>query len=145
MRLSKAVVCGGLILAGATQANAGSVDAKLLDMLKANGSITAAQHAELSADLVRETLPQNADGNAPTVFGAKPVSDTKEPAPASAPPGAADTPPSFAVSSNVCPAFRRTCTAWRFSMSIIPSPAAFHGESGPRNPTFGVARISGRG
>ena len=55
MRLSKAVVCGGLILAGATQANAGSVDAKLLDMLKANGSISAAQHAELSADLARET------------------------------------------------------------------------------------------
>ena len=54
MRLSKAVVCGGLILAGATQANAGSVDAKLLDMLKANGSISAAQHAELSADLARE-------------------------------------------------------------------------------------------
>ena len=54
MRLSKAVVCGGLILAGAAQANAGSVDAKLLDMLKANGSITAAQHAELSADLARE-------------------------------------------------------------------------------------------
>ena len=55
MRLSKAVVCGGLILAGATQANAGSVDAKLLDMLKANGSITAAQHAESSSDPVRET------------------------------------------------------------------------------------------
>jgi hypothetical protein len=43
-----------LILAGAAQANAGSVDAKLLDMLKANGSISAAQHAELSADLARE-------------------------------------------------------------------------------------------
>ena len=54
MRLSKAVVCGGLILAGTAQANAGSVDAKLLDMLKANGSISAAQHAELSADLARE-------------------------------------------------------------------------------------------
>lgn len=54
MRLSKAVACGGLILAGAAQANAGSVDAKLLDMLKANGSISAAQHAELSADLARE-------------------------------------------------------------------------------------------
>lgn len=33
---------------------AGAVDAKLLDMLKANGSITEAQHAELTADLARE-------------------------------------------------------------------------------------------
>jgi len=54
MRLSKAVVCGGLILAGAAQANAGTVDAKLLDMLLANGQITKAQHDELSADLARE-------------------------------------------------------------------------------------------
>jgi len=54
MRLSKAVVCGGLILAGAAQANAGMVDAKLLDMLLANGQITKAQHDELSADLARE-------------------------------------------------------------------------------------------
>ena len=54
MRSAKLGVYGGLLLAAAVQANAGSVDAKLLDMLKANGSITAAQHAELSADLARE-------------------------------------------------------------------------------------------
>ena len=56
MRISKAGagVCGGLLLAAIAPVNAGSVDAKLLDMLKANGSITAAQHAELSADLAKE-------------------------------------------------------------------------------------------
>ena len=54
MRFSKVAVCGGVLLAAAVQANAGSVDAKLLDMLLANGSISKAQHAELSADLVRE-------------------------------------------------------------------------------------------
>ena len=47
-------LCGGLLLAAAVPASA-AVDGKLLDMLLANGSITAAQHAELSADLARET------------------------------------------------------------------------------------------
>ncbi|HEY0676499.1 MAG TPA: hypothetical protein VGD25_09830, partial [Immundisolibacter sp.] len=47
-------LCGGLLLAAALPASA-AVDGKLLDMLLANGSITAAQHAELSADLARET------------------------------------------------------------------------------------------
>lgn len=47
-------LCGGLLLAASIPASA-AVDGKLLDMLLANGSITAAQHAELSADLARET------------------------------------------------------------------------------------------
>ena len=47
-------LCGGLLLAATVPAHA-PVDGKLLDMLLANGSITAAQHAELSADLARET------------------------------------------------------------------------------------------
>lgn len=47
-------LCGGLLLAAAVPAHA-AVDGKLLDMLLANGSISAAQHAELSADLARET------------------------------------------------------------------------------------------
>jgi hypothetical protein len=46
--------CGSLLLALAAQAAAGNVDAKLLDMLLANGSITKAQHAELTADLRKE-------------------------------------------------------------------------------------------
>lgn len=54
MRISTAGIYGSLLLAAAAQVNAGMVDAKLLDMLKANGQITAAQHAELSADLARE-------------------------------------------------------------------------------------------
>ncbi len=56
MRISKAGagMCGALLLAAIAPVNAGLVDAKLLDMLKANGAITAAQHAELSADLARE-------------------------------------------------------------------------------------------
>ncbi|WP_372719242.1 putative porin [Immundisolibacter sp.] len=54
MRSLMASFCGGLLLAAAIPASA-SVDGKLLDMLLANGSITAAQHAELSADLARET------------------------------------------------------------------------------------------
>ena len=37
-----AVLCGGLLLALSVPASA-AVDAKLLDMLKANGQITAAQ------------------------------------------------------------------------------------------------------
>jgi hypothetical protein len=48
-------LCGGLALAAATQpVAAGNVDAKLLGMLKANGSITEAQYTELSADLEKE-------------------------------------------------------------------------------------------
>ena len=46
-------LCGGLLLAASIPASA-AVDGKLLDMLLANGSITAVQHAELSADLARE-------------------------------------------------------------------------------------------
>lgn len=46
-------LCGGLLLAAAP-AFAGNVDQKLLDTLLANGSITAAQHAELSGDLAKE-------------------------------------------------------------------------------------------
>ncbi|MBP9892589.1 MAG: hypothetical protein KBG84_11860 [Planctomycetes bacterium] len=65
-------------------------DASTSSRVIAGSALTQAQapvnkQTEVLADLVRETLPQNADGNAPTVFGAKPVSDTKEPAPASAP------------------------------------------------------------
>lgn len=41
-----AVLCGGLLLALSVPASA-AVDAKLLDMLKANGQITAAQYTEL--------------------------------------------------------------------------------------------------
>jgi polyhydroxyalkanoate synthesis regulator phasin len=55
MRVSTAGFVGGLLLGAAASAGAGSVDAKLLDMLLKNGSITAEQHAELSADLKRET------------------------------------------------------------------------------------------
>ena len=44
---------GGLLLAAAP-AFAGTVDQKLLDMLLANGSINAAQHAELTGDLATE-------------------------------------------------------------------------------------------
>jgi polyhydroxyalkanoate synthesis regulator phasin len=48
-----AALWGGLLLAAAP-AFAGNVDQKLLDMLLANGSITAAQHDELVADLDKE-------------------------------------------------------------------------------------------
>ncbi|MGK2940442.1 MAG: putative porin, partial [Immundisolibacter sp.] len=54
MRSLTARICGGLLLAATVPASA-AVDGKLLDMLLANGSITTAQHAELSADLARET------------------------------------------------------------------------------------------
>jgi polyhydroxyalkanoate synthesis regulator phasin len=53
MRLLKAGICSGLLLAAAP-AFATSVDQKLLDTLLANGSITAAQHTELSGDLAKE-------------------------------------------------------------------------------------------
>jgi hypothetical protein len=46
-------LCGGLLLAASIPASA-AVDGKLLDMLLANGSINAAQHAELKADLASE-------------------------------------------------------------------------------------------
>jgi polyhydroxyalkanoate synthesis regulator phasin len=42
------------LAAGANPSIASGVDQKLLDMLLANGSINAAQHAELTADLTRE-------------------------------------------------------------------------------------------
>lgn len=45
---------GTLLLAASTQVNSSNVDAKLLDMLLANGSITQAQHEELVADLATE-------------------------------------------------------------------------------------------
>lgn len=47
-------LAGALLLAAAGQATASHVDAKLLDMLLANGSITKAQHSELTADLEAE-------------------------------------------------------------------------------------------
>ncbi len=59
MRISRADVFGVLLFAAMTPVNAGMVDAKLLDMLQANGAITAAQHAELSADLARESAEEN--------------------------------------------------------------------------------------
>ena len=48
------VVGGAALLLCAAQASAGNVDAKLLDMLLVNGSITKAQHSELTRDMVRE-------------------------------------------------------------------------------------------
>lgn len=48
------IALGAGLLVGAAQPALAAVDQKLLDMLLANGSITAAQHAELSADLARE-------------------------------------------------------------------------------------------
>jgi hypothetical protein len=49
---------GGLLLAAAP-AFAGTVDQKLLDMLLANGSINATQHAELTGDLAKEQRVAN--------------------------------------------------------------------------------------
>jgi hypothetical protein len=56
MRRTILSICGSLALAAMTApANAAeTVDAKLLGMLKANGSITQAQYDELSADLAQE-------------------------------------------------------------------------------------------
>jgi hypothetical protein len=48
-----AALCGGLLLALSVPASA-AVDAKLLDMLKANGQITAAQYTELQAELAKD-------------------------------------------------------------------------------------------
>jgi Putative porin len=57
--------CGGLALAAAVPvAAAESVDAKLLAMLKANGSITEAQYTELSADLVAAQREEARDSSA---------------------------------------------------------------------------------
>ncbi|MHC8349430.1 putative porin [Pseudomonas sp. RT4P38] len=52
-----AALCGGLLLAMSVPASA-AVDAKLLDMLKANGSISPAQHTELQAELARDQKDQ---------------------------------------------------------------------------------------
>ncbi|NNB67218.1 putative porin [Pseudomonas fluorescens] len=48
-----AVLYGGLLLALSVPVSA-AVDAKLLDMLKANGQITAAQYSELQAELAKD-------------------------------------------------------------------------------------------
>ena len=48
-----AALCGGLLLALSVPASA-AVDAKLLDMLKANGQITASQYTELQAELAKD-------------------------------------------------------------------------------------------
>jgi len=55
--LTRASLSAAVLLAISTQANA-AVDAKLLDMLRANGSINAAQHAELKAELESEKQAQ---------------------------------------------------------------------------------------
>ena len=52
-----AALCGGLLLAMSVPASA-AVDAKLLDMLKANGSISQAQYAELQAELAKDQKTQ---------------------------------------------------------------------------------------
>ncbi|MBC3240431.1 hypothetical protein ACVWXR_004802 [Pseudomonas lurida] len=52
-----AVLCGGLLLALSVPASA-AVDAKLLDMLKANGQITAAQYTELQSELAKDQKEQ---------------------------------------------------------------------------------------
>ncbi|HEY0287893.1 MAG TPA: putative porin [Pseudomonas sp.] len=52
-----AALCGGLLLAMSVQANA-AVDAKLLEMLKANGSISPAQYAELQTELAKDQQAQ---------------------------------------------------------------------------------------
>ncbi|WP_226505106.1 putative porin [Pseudomonas sp. MWU16-30317] len=53
-------LCGGLILAASASANA-AVDAKLLEMLKANGSITPAQYSELQGELAKDQQQAAAD------------------------------------------------------------------------------------
>ena len=52
-----AVLCGGLLLALSVPASA-AVDAKLLDMLKANGQITASQYTELQSELAKDQKEQ---------------------------------------------------------------------------------------
>lgn len=48
-----AALCGGLLLALSVPASA-AVDAKLLDMLKANGQITGSQYTELQSELAKD-------------------------------------------------------------------------------------------
>ena len=50
-------LCGGLVLAMSVPASA-AVDAKLLEMLKANGSISPAQYSELQTELASEKQAQ---------------------------------------------------------------------------------------
>ncbi|KJZ41183.1 putative porin [Pseudomonas fluorescens] len=52
-----AALCGGLLLAMSVPASA-AVDAKLLDMLKANGSISPAQYTELQSELAKDQKDQ---------------------------------------------------------------------------------------
>ncbi|WP_440974208.1 putative porin [Pseudomonas koreensis] len=52
-----AALCGGLLLAMSVPASA-AVDAKLLDMLKANGSISQAQYVELQTELAKDQKAQ---------------------------------------------------------------------------------------
>ncbi|MFJ2711964.1 putative porin [Pseudomonas sp. NPDC087346] len=52
-----AALCGGLLLAMSVPASA-AVDAKLLDMLKANGSISQAQYVELQTELAKDQKDQ---------------------------------------------------------------------------------------
>ncbi|RBB98876.1 MULTISPECIES: putative porin [unclassified Pseudomonas] len=52
-----AALCGGLLLAMSVPASA-AVDAKLLDMLKANGSISQAQYIELQTELAKDQKAQ---------------------------------------------------------------------------------------
>jgi hypothetical protein len=52
-----AALCGGLFLAMSVPASA-AVDAKLLDMLKANGSISPTQYAELQTELAKDQQAQ---------------------------------------------------------------------------------------
>jgi hypothetical protein len=55
--MTVAALCGGLLMAASVPANA-AVDAKLLEMLKANGSISQAQYAELQAELSKDQAAQ---------------------------------------------------------------------------------------
>jgi hypothetical protein len=52
-----AALCGGLLLAMSVPANA-AVDAKLLEMLRANGSINQAQYSELQTELAKDQQAQ---------------------------------------------------------------------------------------
>lgn len=63
MRRTILSICGGLALAAMTApvTAAETVDAKLLGMLKDNGSITQAQYDELSADLAKEQRQDQRD------------------------------------------------------------------------------------
>lgn len=54
MRIPMTALVGMVLCTTIAPLQAGSVDAKLLDILLKNGAITQAQHTELSADLARE-------------------------------------------------------------------------------------------